>query len=294
MQIVALGELLNDLFVNGVAVPGGAPANVSFHLAQLGCSSSLISAVGCDDAGDKLRAWVEAGGIDGATVQRCTVAPTGSVNVGGSVGEPLYDIVCPAAWDFIEVADAATKAARSARIIVFGTLAQRHPCSRGSIRSLVNTSAEAGALRFADLNLRPPHFDEETILWTLRHADVLKLNTDELGAVSEMLGARGSTADLFAGLICEFAIPRGVLTAGKEGAWIHERGVLTHIPAHPCEVVDGVGAGDAFTAMLLCGLAGGRSLVESAPRAARLAAWVVSSIGATPRWTPDLRRELGD
>lgn len=293
MQVVALGELLTDLLQNGLAAPGGSPANVSFHVAQFGCSSSLISAVGCDEAGDELRAWTEASGMDMSRIQRCPAAPTGSVVVGGSAEEPVYDIVCPSAWDFIEAADAA-EAVRTARILVFGTLAQRHPCSRGSIRFLVNAAAEAGALRFADLNLRPPHFDEEIILWTLRHANVLKLNIDELGVVSAMLGARGCTENLFAGLIREFAIPRGVLTAGEEGAWIHERGVLTHIPAHPCEVIDAVGAGDAFTAMLLCGLAEGRSLVESAPRAARLAAWVVSSVGATPRWTPDLRRELGD
>lgn len=294
MRIVAIGELLTDLLGCGAPVPGGATANVSFHVAQFGCPSSLISCVGSDGAGDKLLAWAEVGGVDASMVQRCAVAPTGSVTVGGSLHEPDYDILYPVAWDFIEATDAAIESVRAARIIIFGTLAQRHPRSRGSIRLLVDSAAAAGALRFADLNLRAPHFDEEIVLWTLRHADVLKLNVDELGVVSGLLGARGCTEDLFAGLIREFAVPRGVLTAGKEGAWIHEKGVLMHIPAHPCEVVNAVGAGDAFTAMLLCGLAEGRSLLESAPRAARLAAWVVSSIGATPSWTPDLRRELGD
>lgn len=208
--------------------------------------------------------------------------------VGGAGSESVCDIVCLIAWDFIEVSDVSIEAARSACIVVFGNLAQRHPRSRGSIRFLVGAAAEAGALRFADLNLCPPHFDEEIVLWTLLHADVLKLRIGELGAVSGMLGARSCTADLFTGLIRKFSVPRTVVTAADEGAWIHESGIVTHVPAKRCDAVDAVGAGDAFTAMLVCGLAEGRS------SASRSAAWVAGSAGATPRWTPDLRRELGD
>lgn len=122
-------------------------------------------------------------------VQRCAVAPTGSVTVGGRMHKPVYDILYPVAWDFIEVTDAAIESVRAARVAVFGTLAQRHPLSRGSVRLLVDLAAEAGALRFADLNLRAPHFDNEIVLWTLRHADALKLSVDELGVVSRLLGA---------------------------------------------------------------------------------------------------------
>lgn len=180
-SVSCLGELLLDRPPSGPASVGGAPANVAFHLAQLGCPSCLISCVGCDEAGDKLRVWAEAGGIDVSMIQRCALAPTGSVVVGGPAHEPLYDMLYPAAWDFIEVTDVAIEVVRAAGVVVFGTLAQRHPCSRGSIRRLVDSAAAAGALRFADLNLRAPHFDDEIVLWTLRHADVLKLNVDELG-----------------------------------------------------------------------------------------------------------------
>ena len=85
----------------------------------------------------------------------------------------------------------------------------------------------------ADLNLRAPYYDSETVLWTLRHCDVLKLNRGELAEVSQMLGARGSDEDLFVGLLSEFGPSRGVLTAGGDGAWIFEDGVLTHEPAVP-------------------------------------------------------------
>jgi sugar/nucleoside kinase (ribokinase family) len=93
---------------------------------------------------------------------------------------------------------------------------------------------------------------------------------------------------LFTGLLREFGIERGVLTAGSDGAWIFEDGRLTHEPAVPATVVDPVGAGDAFCAALAAGLVAGQTLRESAPRAARASAFVVSQRGATPRLPPGI------
>jgi ribokinase len=93
---------------------------------------------------------------------------------------------------------------------------------------------------------------------------------------------------LFTGLLREFGIGRGVLTAGADGAWIFEDGRLVHEPAVPAAAVDPVGAGDAFCAALAVGLAAGRTLRESAPRAARAAAFVVSRHGATPPLPPEI------
>lgn len=233
-------------------------------------------------------------GIGAATLQRDETHATGAVRVRVAVHGPLYDIAAPAAWDFIEANGTAMDLVRTAGAVVFGTLAQRHPVSRGSIRALVRAAREAGVPCLADLNLRPPHFDEEIILWTLRNTDVLKMNVEELRMVSEMLGARGSVENLFEGLVREFGVPRAVVTDGADGAWICENGTTTKVPAEKAESVDPVGAGDAFTAMIACGLAKGTSLAGSAPRAAHLSAWVVASRGAAPAWTPELRRTLGD
>lgn len=294
MSIACLGELLTDVFPDGLSVPGGAPANVAFHLAQAGVASSIISRVGCDDAGHALIDWLKVSGIEVSALQCDDNQATGAVRVRVADSGVTYDIASPAAWDFIEFADTAIDLVRASGVLVFGTLAQRHPVSRQSIRRLVVAAREAGTLRFADLNLRSPHFDEETVFWTLRHADVLKLNVDELELVSSMLGARGEAEVLFEGLVREFALPRAVLTAGANGSVIHENGVSIQVPPENAEVLDTVGAGDAFTAMLARGLARGASLIDSAARAARLAAWVASSRGATPAWTPESRMALGD
>lgn len=257
----------------------------------MGARSALISRVGSDERGGRLRCWLGHSEVDADLCQTDAEHPSGLVEVKLSAGGiPVYDILTPAAWDFLEASDAALAAASRARVFVFGTLSQRHPAGRCAIRSLVHAARDGGAGVLADLNLRAPYFDDETVLWTIRHGHVLKLNREELAVVSGMLGARGDEEDLFAGLLREFGVARGVLTAGGDGAWIFEEGELTHEPAVPgTVVVDPVGAGDAFCAGLAVGLASGQTLRESAPRAARAAAFVVSHPGATPSLPPGLR-----
>jgi fructokinase len=285
LPVVCLGEVLFDRWPDGSLHPGGAPANVAFHASALDVPAVLVSRVGSDAHGTKLKCWFAESGVNVDLCQSDARHPTGLVEVGISPsGAPVYDIRAPAAWDFLEATGDALAAMRQAGVLVFGTLAQRHPVGRHAVRSLVEAARACGVAGLADLNLRAPFYDDEVIFWTLRHCDVLKLNGEELGEVSRTLGASGSEEDLFVGLLREFGIARGVLTAGGDGAWIFEEGELTHEPAvAEVEVLDPVGAGDAFCAALAVGLASGKSLRESAPRAARAAAFVVSRQGATPR-----------
>lgn len=293
MSVVCAGEVLLDCWPDGSQYPGGAPANVAFHLAQAGLDVSLVSRVGADEAGNGLQEWLRSTG-GGLVLQTDALHATGRVEVRPNGSGNLYDISSPAAWDFLEADSCALDAVRCSRVLVFGTLAQRYPVARQAIRRLAETAKDSGAVRLADLNLRAPFYDSETILWTVRHADVLKLNVDELRTVSEMLGARGSSEELFLGLVREFGLERAVLTGGSDGAWVFERGEMEHVAADATEAVDTVGAGDAFTAMLAKGLVRGWSMHDAAQRASKLAAWVVSARGATPAWSPAMRRSLGD
>jgi fructokinase len=214
---------------------------------------------------------------------------TGSVEV---LPGPSYDIAAPAAWDFIQPSEENCGAAEKASVVVFGTLAQRYPVSRGTIRLLVERARASGAVAIADLNLRAPFIDEEVIVWTLRHCDLLKLNREELALVSGMLGAAGDTATLFDGLVREFGLSRAVLTCGAEGAWFFDAGRKWHQPAVAAPVVDTVGAGDAFTAVLAAALAEDVPLAQAAPAAAEVASYVVSQPGAMPVWPEGLRERV--
>ncbi len=270
---------------SGASHAGGAPANVAWHAAATGERALLVSRVGADDVGRELRAQL--GTADLLTLdllQDDEAHPTGMAHVQLREAGADYVISMPAAWDFIAPTDGLLRAVDEAKVLVIGTLAQRHPVSRATIRLLVQRAREAGAFVVADLNLRSPFFDEEIVCWTLRQADLLKLNVEELSDVSRMLGAAGDTMTLFAGLIREFGLRRAVLTGGGEGAWFFEEGRTWHQPATAVEAVDPVGAGDAFTAVLSVALARGIALAEAAPLAAEVAGYVVAQPGAMPVW----------
>ena len=289
MTVLCLGELLVDCL--GVSrFPGGAPANVAYHVAALGQPAEIVSRVGNDTAGGELTAWLGSHSVGMRFLQRDPSQATGSVNI---LPGPRYEVAAPAAWDFIERTDAALVGLGKAGALVFGTLAQRQPVSRGTIRAMVETARAAGVPALCDLNLRAPFFDEETILWSLRHCDVLKLNREELDIVSGLLGAAGARADLLAGLLREFGIARGVLTEGEEGALICEDGrVSRHAAEVVTDIADTVGAGDAFTAVLAVALARGIPLSTAAAPAAVLSAFVVSKPGATPAIPSELATRI--
>lgn len=281
-DVVCLGEVLFDL-IGRREFPGGSPANVAFHAAALGSRSSLISRVGMDVRGARLVRWLEDAGVGIGGMQTDPQADTGVVRVAEGTGGPAYEIAAPVAWDFLEATAESDALAKAARVLVFGTLAQRRPESRAAVRRLVLAARAAGAKVVADLNLRPPFHDEEVVLWTVRNCDVLKLNEGELAVVSEMLGARGGQRELFEGFVGEFGLASAVLTCGAEGAWFHEAGTTWHVPPVAAEVADTVGAGDAFTAAMASALASGKTLGAAGPWCARVAAHVVSQSGATPR-----------
>lgn len=233
-----------------------------------------------DPDGEQLVRWLKSRKVSEDFLQIDQAHPTGIVRV---LPGPRYEIADSSAWDFIEFTDSNRSAATGAGAVVFGTLAQRQPSSRATIRALVKAARGAGVPSLCDLNLREPYFDEETVLWSLRNCDLLKLNREELAAVSRLLHAYGETEQLFSGLLREFGISRGVLTLGADGSLLCEDGDIRHQPAEKADRFrDSVGAGDAFTAVLAVALARGTSLSQAGSAASALAAFVVSEPGAAP------------
>jgi len=287
-MICCCGELLFDCAVDQEETAGGAPANVAFHAARLGFASNLVSRTADDARGERLREWLEQAGVGKEAVASGAPAPTGIVQVSAGANGPVYDICAPAAWDFLEAGPLAMAAAERSRVLVCGTLAQRHPVARRAVRRLAGAARTSGAAVLVDLNLRAPCFDEEVVLWSLRNADVLKLTVDELATVSAMLGARGDREELFLGLVREFGCSRAVLTAGAEGAWFYEEGLTWHQPSVAVTAIDTVGCGDAVTAVVAAALVSGRSLREAAPCCMEVAGFVATQPGATPPWPDDL------
>ncbi|MEM8943631.1 MAG: carbohydrate kinase [Planctomycetota bacterium] len=279
--VVGLGEVLWDLLPSGPQL-GGAPANFACHASQLGGRGALVSSVGEDELG--LRA-IEAIGdfaVDTATVSRCSL-PTGTVKVAlDQQGQATYEIVEHVAWDQIVWSTQLAKLAGVADAVCFGTLCQRSATSKATVHRFVQ-SVRRDALRVFDVNLREPHFDAATVRQSIDLANVVKVSDEELPVVADCCGLIGSETEMLETLRTGYDLRLVAMTCGARGAVLVDSHEVSQQHAYPIELADSVGAGDAYAAALTIGLLRGEDLPAINDYACRIAAFVCSCVGATPR-----------
>ena len=282
MKILSVGEVLWDMLPTGRKV-GGAPANFAFHCMQLGADVRLLSRVGNDDLGQELIEFYRSLGLSTEFIETDSTAPTGTVGVELSAeGQPKYTIHENVAWDNIEATDVAVQFAQSADAVCFGSLAARTETTLRTIQTLVSQTPPS-ALRVLDLNLRDPFVDRNVIETMLGLANILKLNDEELTRIAAMFDVSGNTAQHADWFINNYGLKMLILTCGSEGSRIFSEGKESVRESRKVEVVDTVGAGDAFTAMVVVGLLSGWSIETIHERANELAAFVCTQSGATPK-----------
>ena len=284
--IVGIGELLFDVFPDRKAL-GGAPTNFAFHCQQLGHEAISVSAIGRDDLGEEIKAELQARQLP-AILQE-TDYPTGTVQVTlSATGSPTYEISEGVAWDHIAFTDELRALAQRTDAVCFGSLAQRHEISRTAILSFLKAMPE-GSLRIFDINLRLQYYTRETIHTSLEHADILKLNDEEVPIVARLLGLEGDIEAVCRQVLTDYGLRAVILTRGAGGCSIyHEKGSVFH-PSACIEVADTVGAGDSFTAGFVSALLAGRSHLEAVALATRVAAFVCSHHGAMPTLPSEYR-----
>jgi fructokinase len=280
--VVGLGELLWDLFPGGKQL-GGAPSNFAYITNLLGDSGIIASRLGSDDLGGEATCKIQRLGLNSSYVQQDLQHSTGTVTVQlDCKGQPEFEITRPVAWDFLEWTPQWQLLAGQADAVCFGSLAQRSPLSRTTIRSFLKATS-GGALRIFDVNLRQSFYSAEVILDSIRLAQVVKLNHEELPRVIELLAlpyddqpssARRLRSHFGLKLVCITRGAQGSLLCGEDG--LHEH------PGFQIAVKDTVGAGDAFTAGLVHGYLRRASLEVMNDVANRMGAWVASHAGATP------------
>jgi len=280
-SVLCVGETLWDVLPNGEFL-GGAPLNVAAHLARLGVTSRLLSRVGDDARGRQALARIQALGVDTSLVQLDPRHPTGiAETVLDALGSASFRFPGPAAWDALE-ATAPALAAAAGATLVFGTLAQRNPASAAAIERL----AAVAGWRVFDANLRAPHDDREIALRALAHAHFVKLNDHEVEVFARWLGVPQTAAALQSRLMAQFGTRSLCVTEGARGARLWHADTYVEQAAFTVDVIDTIGAGDAFLAMLLAALLRGSSPASAMARAARLAAYVASRRGAIPDYDP--------
>jgi fructokinase len=291
---VGAGEVLWDLLPSGARL-GGAPANFAFHAAQLGARAFLLSRLGDDKLGRRVRRiWARAS-IDDRYVQTDELRATGTVDVELRGSIPHYVIGREAAWDFIEWRPELQELAACADVVCFGTLAQRADTSCETIQRFV-AAAPSSAMRIFDVNLRRGFYSAEVVDRSLRRANVLKLNARELILIAGLLDVRATgrgverRSAIALALLARYGLEAIAVTRGALGSELFTREQVIVNRAPKIRVADTIGAGDAFAAALAIGYRRSGDWRVAADLANRCGAYVASRRGATPRLPESMKR----
>lgn len=276
-KVLCFGEVLWDAF-GDEKVAGGAPMNVARHLVQQGVQTAFASRVGMDDSGNKLVAFLEQNELFSDLIQQDEELPTCEVTVKlDNKHQATYIIPKPVSWDNIQTEDTLTDSAVDASAIVFGSLACRTDTTRTTLLNLLD---ETNALRVFDVNLRPPHYTLSTIETLAARATVVKMNEEEAGLL--IGGGNGPLKDKIMEFRAKYHAQTICVTRGENGAIVwHDHDFFEH-PGFKVNVVDTVGAGDAFLATFIAGILAKQPMQQILVKACAIGAFVTSKRGANP------------
>jgi fructokinase len=214
-------------------------------------------------------------GMDLRGLQLDLEHPTGTVQVNLINNEPHYEIVENSAYDFIKFSSLPSLSKDS--IFYHGTLALR---SQACVETLQNIKADISPSIFLDVNLRTPWWNLKTVELLLKEISWLKLNEEELSLI---VPQESNTESRIQYLLSSFSLNNITLTQGKAGAISFQpNGYRQQIsPPQTTQVVDTVGAGDAFSSVLILGIVKGWDTPKTLVRAQEFASAIVGIRGAT-------------
>jgi fructokinase len=285
--LYVFGEVLFDVFPDGNKVLGGAPFNVAWHLQAFSQSPFFISRIGNDVEGEQIRKAMLGWGMDTYALQTDEKLSTGKVIIRIQDGEPEYEIIEPVAYDAI---DLLPENVPTCDFLYHGSLAVRNETSYQSLKVIKNHQPKN---IFVDVNLRDPWWDKSVVLELLHQASWVKFNTNEF----DILYASGKAADnVLSSFIDEYGLQGVILTHGKAGAEVMTADKQQYMiePDVDIEVVDTVGAGDAFSSVMILGIRNGWPMQKTLERAQNFASMIVGQRGATvsdPGFYQDIMNE---
>lgn len=281
-SVILFGEVLIDAFPDRLVL-GGAPFNVARHLRAFGLNPILITRTGNDEFRNILLAAMGQFGMQTMGIQCDPVHPTGQVKVHVGRNGHSFDILPDQAYDFIHPAiTRMVTLSAQADLVYFGTLAQRNKTSRRALSTLLKSN---GAPRMLDINLRKPWYDLPMLKRSLAHADIVKVNEEELATLAGMLRLQANDERAAAeALIRQYDLESLLVTYGELGAWLlNKDGTEVDIDGIAgLSVIDTVGAGDAFSAVFITGALSGWPVSQTLLRANTFAAALCGQRGAIP------------
>jgi ribokinase len=267
-RLPRIGETLHgSVFRMGY---GGKGANQAVMAAKLGARVSIVTGLGRDVFGDGTLENFRSLGIDTTYVAVDDEAPSGVAPIAVGPNGDNAIIIVTGANDRLTRED--VERARPA-IAAADVLVCQLEIPIAITRAALEVAREEQTLTI--LNPAPAVADLAPELYAL--ADVLCPNEVE---AELLLGhpLAGGEADAAAELIACGA-RSVILTLGERGCLVHTGGQAVELPAERVDARDTTGAGDAFVGSLACFLARGKTLVQAAARANRVAAISVQAPG---------------
>jgi fructokinase len=268
---------------------------------QLGVGNgTIVSCVNGDQRGHKVidaLCWM---GMSTRYIGKDSNHPTGLASVFVQSGEPRYQIGADVAWDYIYGTPALKELARECNAVCYGSLAQRSPASRATIRNFLQDASQA--IRLYDVNLRRNAltgelgYSPEIVEHSCQAATIIKSNQSELFEIFNLLGIECSDDQSLDGirrrmemLLARFPARAIVVTRGADGTIVLARNgeFRVNSSVKPEGTSYPVGAGDACSAGILLGIALGWNLHATMELANRMGADVASNPSATPPLSAD-------
>jgi 5-dehydro-2-deoxygluconokinase len=265
-DLITMGRVGVDLYPEQIGVSlaevrtfakslGGSATNVAVAAARLGLRSAVITKVGDDPFGPYVRSALREFGVDDRFVGThaglrtpvvfCEIHPPDDF--------PLLFYREPTAPDMTLSEDELDlDAVRAARVFwTTGTGLSAEPSRSATLAAL---AAREGGITVHDLDHRPMFWSDESEAghWAraaLKHATVAVGNRDEVAVAVRTRDPYAASAALL-----ELGVDIAVVKRGPEGVLARTRDELVEIAPVPVEVVNGLGAGDAFGGALVYGL----------------------------------------
>ena len=278
-KIVCFGEVLWDVFPTHKKI-GGAPLNVALRLQSFQNEVALISCLGDDKLGNELLLELQKHRISSLYIQKIKAYKTSTVAISlDKNGSASYFINHPCAWDNIQVNDKLNTLVKSSEAFIFGSLIARSNTSRNTLLKLLTFSK----LSVFDVNLRPPHYDINSIQVLMNAANFIKFNDDELKEISMSLGYQSASIEQTILFIAKKTNTTSIaVTLGSKGAILFYEERFFYCKGYQVEVADTVGSGDSFLATLIDVLLKGKDAQLAIDKACAVGALVAKNKGANP------------
>lgn len=279
-NIVCFGEVLWDIFPTHKKI-GGAPLNVALRLQSLDNNVSIISRIGNDKKGKKIKTYIKEQGVNTENLQVDETLKTGKVQVMlNQKGSASYDIKFPRAWDNIQLNESIQKVTKNADAFIYGSLVARDETSRTALYALLKLAK----YKIFDVNLREPYYTIDVLNHLMNAADFIKFNDEEIFEIGEKVNSKTHSLEQNIKFIAEHTNTKTIcVTKGRHGAILYYNDTYYYNSGYQVEVIDTVGAGDSFLATLISKLIKGDNPQEAINFACAIGALVAGSEGANPK-----------